>query len=991
MEFARAEQAGDPFAFRFTPQPYLLRSHGGGFQSAEFPWSDALLDDLESLRKPRPDRVTVQRVGELLRSFVTPLGFDKQTEQIVAASRAGKQVMITFRSAAAELYALPWELLCDKQSGQAIGSLPGVLFRYEWPETKTQPTTVAASTGRILFAWSAAAGAVPAQEQIAAISAACAKEHFPFLPDRDVLPHASCAKLVAALDKARATQSPVSVLHILCHGGENGSTFGLVLHGEEEGEPEVVDGATLRQLLSPFADMIQLIVLSACDSGNSGALGNQLGSVAQALHRAGFSAVLASRFPLAVRAANQLTATLYDGLLVDSLSVESALLSARTKLMRDPSLFDWASLQLYARSGQPGDLRPIVFRPYRGLLAFQPEHSAFFFGREREIDQILSALKGLRAAAKPKLLIVAGASGSGKSSLVLAGVLPRLSAQAKEGFRSVSLKPGATPLESLRQIPDGLDKPLTVVVDQLEELFTHGQDATVRTQFVRHLWQLAQHPNVQIIATLRVDFIGECGEVMVDRSGLRLDRIAYDDAHRVFVAQMGPDDLRATIEGPAQRVGIALEAGLTSRMLEAVLGEPGALPLLQHTLDQLWLRREGRTLTQKGYDALGQLGGALSQHAEALFSKLGTDEQRSAQEVMVRLVRLEDGMTRATRQRVLVDKLRPRQKEAVPRFEQVLHEMTSARLLTIAGEDPKSTVEVAHEALIRSWPRLLGWLKEDQTFLVELGKLEGLLREWKEHNALLVADQLRFAERLLRQHPERIPEETAELVLKSQREERKVFVLKRGAVFLLFCGFVVLSLLTFSQQRANRQAELARHQLIRLVSKTSQLPSRAELLRTLARLRLGLELRADLALVAIAEAQKLEPENPLLLLDQAEYLLAASRFAEVIAPAQRAFEKDQDPARRLLATTLAWSAARIAHRTDQQAEWSERLLAAYRSLPSEAEVPELYATSQLFIQNQAKHGQALPIADILAVFKIIHSAPTAQRMDELTRLLHAGL
>ncbi len=988
LEFARAEQAGDPFGFLFKPQHYLLRTSGGGFQSAELPWSDSLLDDLAVLRGSRPDRVIVQRVGELLRKFLSPLGFDRHAEQIVSASRAGKQVVITLRSAAAELYALPWELVSDKHSGQALGSLPGVLWRYEWPETQTIPESSRSEGGRILFAWSAAGGSVPVQEHLSAITAACEKGSIPFHPEKDVIAHCSSAKLIAALESARSQGHQVAVLHLLCHGGESGSTFGLTLHGEADAEPEVVDAATLRQILAPFADMIRLIVLSACDSGNSGEVGNQLGSVAQALHRAGFCAVLASRLPLAVRASNLLTATLYDALICHSQSLETALCAVRTQLLRDPGRLDWASLQLYARIGKGEDLRPLIFRPYRGLLAFQPEHRAFFFGRQREIEQIQTALQTLKESGKPKLLIVAGASGSGKSSLVLAGVIPRLTATGQQGFRVIAIKPGSSPLEALKQIPqDDKESQVCIVVDQLEEIFTQVHDAAMRTQFVQKLWRLSQQPNVQIIATLRVDFIGECGEVVLDDSGRRLDRIAYDDAHRVFVAQMGNDELRETIEGPARRVGIKLEAGLTSRMLEAVAGEPGALPLLQHTLDQLWLRREARTLTQKGYDSLGQLAGALSQHAESLFATLGKDEQLSAKEVMVRLVRLEDGVTRATRQRVRIDKLRPRKKDAQTRFDQVLQAMTEARLLTVAGEDPHSTVEVAHEALIRSWPRLAEWLKQDQSFLVELGKLEDLIREWKEHRALLVAEQLRFAERLLREHPGRLPEETTELVQKSLFQERKLAFIKGFLLLSMFCGLLVLSLAFFSQQRAQKRAELARHQILTLVSKTSQVPSRAELLRTLGRLRLALELRPDLALAAVSEAKKFEAENPLLLLDEAEYLLASARAAEVFEPAKQAFEKETDPARRLLSAALAWSAARIVQDERACALWSRRVLQLYKELPPRVEVPELYATSQLLIEQQTRARRPLPLPDILAVFQLIHSEKNPRRLNELAKLL----
>lgn len=479
LEFARAEQTGDPFGFRFQPQRYLLRTGGGGFESAEFPWSPELLRDLSELRLTSGDPAVVQRVGETLRRFLEPLGLAQKEEALLTAERSGQPLTWTFRSAAAELYALPWELMTLRSTGQHIGSLPGFLLRYEWPETRTTPEQPSPrrEDGRILCAWSAAAGSVPANEHIKAIAAACHAASLPFNPNTDVLPHVSSGRLIAALEAARSQGQPVAVLHLLCHGGAAGSTFGLVLNGETPGESVVVDAGRLRQLLAPFADMVRLVVLSACDSGNSGALGNHLGSVAQALHRAGFAHVIASRYPLSIPGSIQLTETLYRELLPGSQPLEAALRRSRDRLARDAAHRDWASLQLYARSADGSDSRPVIFRPFRGLLAFEPQHGRYFFGRDREIAEVTAALDSLVAANKPRLLLVAGASGSGKSSLVLAGAAPQLLRAAGGTLALAQMKPGAEPQKAL-------DSALTaqggrsdtagtlLVVDQLEELGT---------------------------------------------------------------------------------------------------------------------------------------------------------------------------------------------------------------------------------------------------------------------------------------------------------------------------------------------------------------------------------------------------------------------------------------------------------------------------------------------------------------------------------------
>ncbi|MGH2901630.1 MAG: CHAT domain-containing protein, partial [Solirubrobacteraceae bacterium] len=277
-------------------------------------------------------------------------------DKIRTAVGTRRPVFMTIRSGAAELYVLPWELLTIEASGQHIGELPGVLVRYEWPDTETRVCSVDVEGSRVLFAWS---GQVPAAEHQAAIHGACGAGAQPFDTERDVLAHASCGRLAERLKAATAEDKPVRILHLLCHGTATGSTFGLALDGDEDGDSTVaVDAGRLRQILAPHADTLRLVVLAACDGGNVGAVGNQLGSVAQALHRIGIPAVIASRFPLSTSGSNRLAARLYESLIGGKATLEEAFIAARQHLAEDATQLDWASLQLYARASDSNAASP---------------------------------------------------------------------------------------------------------------------------------------------------------------------------------------------------------------------------------------------------------------------------------------------------------------------------------------------------------------------------------------------------------------------------------------------------------------------------------------------------------------------------------------------------------------------------------------------------------------------------------------------------------
>ena len=323
---------------------------------------------------------------------------------------------------------------------------------------------------------------MPAAEHLNAIEHACSRGCYSFDRQQDVLAHVSLGQLQSALASARVTGKPISVIHLLCHGGAIGTTFGLTMNGEAAAADAVtVDAGRLRQLLAPHASMVRLVVLMACDSGNSGALGNQLGSLAQNLHRAGIASVVASRYPLSVTGSIRMAETLYSRLLVDLSSLEGALLSTREALALDASQFDWASMQLYARAADGGDTRPIVFRPYQGLSAFGIETRRFFFGRETLIEKLLQRLRTLYDASRgTRLLAVLGPSGSGKSSVACAGLFSELESRPIPGPKPMwvaMFKPGDHPRQALDLALLSLERGPAetsgcLLIDRLEEIYT---------------------------------------------------------------------------------------------------------------------------------------------------------------------------------------------------------------------------------------------------------------------------------------------------------------------------------------------------------------------------------------------------------------------------------------------------------------------------------------------------------------------------------------
>jgi energy-coupling factor transporter ATP-binding protein EcfA2 len=364
--------------------------------------------------------------------------------------------------------------------------------------------------------------------------------------------------------------------------------------------------------------------------------------------------------------------------------------------------------------------------PYVGLAGFQVEDAERFFGRERLVTELVDQVTARR------FVIVVGPSGSGKSSLLRAGLVHHAQVNGVcGGGPVVVMTPGPHPLEEcavhLAALTDGCPSALhaalrtdprslhrtthlaltktaspgevLMVVDQFEELFTVCRDPDERAQFLTQLRAAAQASTsrARIVLGLRADFYAHCTHHPELVEALR-------DA-QVLVGPMDTDELRSAITQPAHDAGCRVETALVSRVIADATGQPGVLPLVEHALLETWRRRRGTTLTLAGYDAAGGITQAIARTAETIYTTLPEDQQQWARQLFLRLVVLGEG-TEDTRRRVHRDELDLTE----PGRTELLTQLTDARLITL----DRDGVEIAHEALIRNWPRLHGWLTDDR-------------------------------------------------------------------------------------------------------------------------------------------------------------------------------------------------------------------------------------------------------------------------------------
>ena len=515
--------------------------------------------------------------------------------------------------------------------------------------------------------------------------------------------------------------------------------------------------------------------------------------------------------------------------------------------------------------------------PYRGLARFEAADAGYFCGRERLIATLVARL------AVARFVGVIGASGSGKSSLVRAGLVPAITAGALPGserWRLAICTPGADPIGQLARAlagvigesdavvrgrldcdPHELSRSahqlsathsgiqMLLVIDQFEELITACHDTAARERFVAALIDAVGEPDspVAVVAVVRADYYGALA--------IAPELAALFEHSQVLVGAMSDAELHRAVTEPARRVGLAIDKGLADTVCRDAGGEPGALPLVSTALLETWARRDGNTLTVAAYHEAGGVRGALARLADDVYTGLDEHQQIVARQIFLRLAAPGEGSD---------DVRRHATREELPTSEDaegVLAEFVERRLLV--ADDGR--VEVAHEALLREWPRLRGWLETDREGRRLLAHLAVAAAEWdrggRDGDALYRGARLSAAQdwgaahaadlnTLERAFIDASAAAHDRALRAAQRTARGLRLFAAGLACLLVVALVAGLVAWRQSDRAHHQTSLARAQA--LLAQASRLGAVARLL--------GPD-QTDLALLLAVEAYRLGPTN----------------------------------------------------------------------------------------------------------------------------------
>jgi WD40 repeat protein/serine/threonine protein kinase len=458
-----------------------------------------------------------------------------------------------------------------------------------------------------------------------------------------------------------------------------------------------------------------------------------------------------------------------------------------------------------------------IQNPYKGLRAFEVNDAEDFFGRDTEAEDIIDSLE------HASFMCVIGPGGSGKSSLVKAGVIPRIRQGAIKGSKNwfiSQMTPGATPAVSLSEALSGVavrsvdnlseairqgddtvtdtirtllpgDNPhLLLFIDQFEELFTLCTDEQHRQHFLEVLHRLVTMDDnyVSVILTLRADFYDrplqytEFGQLMRQQTAVLLPLSVHN--------------LEDVIRKPARRVNLTVAPELVAQLVEDVYKQPGALPLLQYTLTELYEQRNGDTLNLESYHKIGGISGALAQRAQTTYELFDEDEAATIRNLFLRMVTIEDRTP--TRRRVRWQDMMT-SSDSQAQMQRIIDTFAAHRLLTL-DRDPVTrlpTVEIAHEALIDAWDELQNWVTQNQMDLQRRKQVQEATRQWlnsgRDESYLAQGSRLAEFEHLLTHRIITLSDDERSYLQKSvalrqRQKQRTRFIIGVLTVLLILAG-----------------------------------------------------------------------------------------------------------------------------------------------------------------------------------------------------------
>ena len=574
-------------------------------------------------------------------------------------------------------------------------------------------------------------------------------------------PYLTQEKLQSLFDRYR---EQIAILHFAGHSNDHG----LLSNNNIIYSRHIAD--MLRRWQSPPS----LVFLNGCKNA----------AQVKYFHTGGVGVVIATRTPVGDIQAATFAQAFYKSLFTNDVSVEDAFADASSKtffpnnikarsldtetmLEANGDRWDWGlflnsdlkstwTVKHLMTEGRPCyNEQGRLINPFRGLQAFREQDQEYFFGRESLAAELCEKITS------SSLFMLLGGSGSGKSSLINAGVIPTI--RSKEGWLIIKIRPSNSPFSELGrslalkffpqdiQSVERLEKKneleaalwekrialadllqdikmllgknqILLFIDQFEELFTQSETSVAQV-FLHHLTNLIEErlPDCHLLLVMRADFLPAVLE------NARFTKL-LDEYPSKFLAAMGSAELRAAIEKPANKQLVEVELSLTEALLDSVKNQPGSLPLLQYVLSLLWERRQSGLIKLEDYNLLGGLEKALETRANSIFERLTASQQESSKGIFLRLIQPGDGAD-DTRRRANLSEFGDS-----PEVQDLIQSLADERLITTKNEGKESEgyIEVAHEALIKNWPRLTHWIGENREEIRIRSRFTEAAKSWDD-------------------------------------------------------------------------------------------------------------------------------------------------------------------------------------------------------------------------------------------------------------------